>query len=73
MKIIYYPDERGHVGLYGRYYWGRWLVTSRVSLYHVASTDPIRDALFLRKWLKHEPLTDFPRFCDEREAWVALP
>ena len=27
---------------------------------HVASTDPIRDALFLRKWLKHEPLTDFP-------------
>ena len=26
---------------------------------------------FLRKWLKHEPLTDFPDTDDE--AWVAFP
>ena len=38
---------------------------------HVASTDPMKDALFLRKWLKHEPLTDFPDTDDE--AWVSLP
>ena len=33
---------------------------TRSAYTHVGSTDPITDALFLRKWLKHEPLTDFP-------------
>ena len=28
---------------------------TRSAYTHVASTDPITDALFLRKWLKHEP------------------
>ena len=41
---------------------------TRSAYTHVASTDPIRDALFLRKWLKHEPLTDFPD--SDSEAWV---
>mmetsp|Transcript_12889 Transcript_12889/g.38369 ORF Transcript_12889/g.38369 Transcript_12889/m.38369 type:complete len:574 (-) Transcript_12889:38-1759(-) len=44
---------------------------TRSAYTHVASTDPITDALFLRKWLKHEPLTDFPD--SDTEAWVALP
>jgi len=44
---------------------------TRSAYTHVASTDPIRDALFLRKWLKHEPLTDFPD--TDTDAWVALP
>ena len=45
---------------------------TRSAYTHVASTDPIKDALFLRKWLKHEPLdADFPD--SENEAWVALP
>ena len=44
---------------------------TRSAYTHVASPDPIRDALFLRKWLKHEPLTDFPDTATD--AWVALP
>ena len=60
-------------------YWGAATTTgdaglvniTRSAYTHVASTDPIRDALFLRKWLKHEPLTDFPD--TDTDAWVAFP
>ena len=44
---------------------------TRSAYTHIASTDSLKDALFLRKWLKHETLKDFPD--SSSEAWVALP